>query len=111
MQNDLLVRLRDHIVVVMAYGGWPDIFTGALSGIVGNDNLFPEILWALHGDEPQPRSGPRSYPWEAQKGPIEIGAEHVHAEHCAGAHDTSVPPSKTGEGNGKPHEGGAPCPS
>lgn len=52
LQNDLLVRLRDHIVVVMAYGGWPDIFTGALGGVVGNDNLFPEILWALYGDEP-----------------------------------------------------------
>lgn len=53
LQNHLLVRLRDHIVVVMAYGGWPDIFTSALGGVVGNDNLFPEILWALYGDEPQ----------------------------------------------------------
>lgn len=52
LQNDLLVRLKDHIVVVMAYGGWQDIFTGALGGVVGNDNLFPEILWALHGEEP-----------------------------------------------------------
>lgn len=53
LQNDLLVRLKDHIVVVMAYGGWPDIFTSALGGVLANDNLFPEILWALHGDSPQ----------------------------------------------------------
>jgi tetratricopeptide (TPR) repeat protein len=53
LQNDLLTRLQDHIVVVLAYGGWQDIFTGALGGVVGNDNLFPEVLWALYGDAPQ----------------------------------------------------------
>ncbi|PYE85124.1 NB-ARC domain-containing protein [Phyllobacterium leguminum] len=53
LQNDLLVRLRDHIVVVMAYGGWRDIFTSALGGVVGNDNLFPEVLWCLYDEEPQ----------------------------------------------------------
>ena len=53
LQNDLLVRLKDHIVVVMAYGGWQDIFMSALGGVVGNDNLFPEILWSIYDDEPQ----------------------------------------------------------
>lgn len=53
LQNDLLNRLKDHVVVVMAYGGWPDIFTSALGGVVGNDNLFPEILWCLYGQQPQ----------------------------------------------------------
>ncbi|WP_176489001.1 NB-ARC domain-containing protein [Rhizorhabdus dicambivorans] len=53
LQNDLLVRLQDRIVVVMAYGGWPDIFMSALGGVVGNDNLFPEILWTCYGEQPQ----------------------------------------------------------
>ncbi|RWP82053.1 MAG: hypothetical protein EOR12_32350 [Mesorhizobium sp.] len=52
LKNDLLARLQDKIVVVIAYGGWPDIFTGALGGIVSNDNLFPEILWTFHSDQP-----------------------------------------------------------
>lgn len=52
LKNDLLTRLQDRIVVVIAYGGWPDIFTDALGGIVSNDNLFPEILWAFYSDEP-----------------------------------------------------------
>lgn len=53
LQNDLLVRLKDHIVVVMAYGGWQDIFMSSLGGVVGNDNLFPEILWSVYDDQPQ----------------------------------------------------------
>jgi hypothetical protein len=52
LKNDLLTCLQDKIVVVIAYGGWPDIFTGALGGIVSNDNLFPEILWAFYSDQP-----------------------------------------------------------
>ncbi|GFE93835.1 tetratricopeptide repeat protein [Acetobacter persici] len=52
LKNDLLTVLHDKIVVVVAYGGWPDIFTGALSGVVSNDNLFPDILWTCYGDTP-----------------------------------------------------------
>lgn len=52
LKNDLLTLLHNKIVVVVAYGGWPDIFTGALGGVVSNDNLFPEILWACYGDRP-----------------------------------------------------------
>jgi tetratricopeptide (TPR) repeat protein len=52
LRNDLLGYLKDKLVVVVAYGGWPDIFTGALSGIVSDDNLFPDVLWACYGDEP-----------------------------------------------------------
>lgn len=50
LKNDLLGYLKDKLVVVIAYGGWPDIFTGALSGIVSDDNLFPDVLWACYGD-------------------------------------------------------------
>lgn len=53
LQNSLLSMLHDKIVVVLAYGGWPDIFTTALSGIVSNDNLLPDILWTSYGPEPK----------------------------------------------------------
>lgn len=52
LKNDLLTLLHDKIVVVLAYGGWPDIFTGALGSVVSNDNLFPEVLWTCYGDQP-----------------------------------------------------------
>lgn len=52
LKNDLLNMLKDKLVVVLAYGGWPDIFTGALAGIVSNNTLFPEILWAFYGETP-----------------------------------------------------------
>lgn len=52
LKNDLLLLLQNKIVVVIAYGGWPDIFTGALGGVVSNDNLFPEILWTFFGESP-----------------------------------------------------------
>jgi len=52
LKNDLLMLLQNKIVVVVAYGGWPDIFTGALSGVVSNDNLFPEVLWTFYSDCP-----------------------------------------------------------
>lgn len=53
LKNSLLKLLEDKIVVVLAYGGWPDIFTGALNGLVSNNNLFPEILWAAYEDQPK----------------------------------------------------------
>jgi len=52
LKNDLLSLLQDKVVVVLAYGGWPDIFTGALEGVVSNDNLFPEILWTFFDQDP-----------------------------------------------------------
>ncbi len=52
LKNDLLAMLHDKIVVVVAYGGWLDIFTGALGSVVSNDNLFPEVLWTCYGDQP-----------------------------------------------------------
>lgn len=52
LKNDLLTALHDKIVVVMAYGGWPDIFTTALGGVVSNENLLPEVLWTFYDDQP-----------------------------------------------------------
>lgn len=53
LKNSLLNLLEDKIVVVLAYGGWPDIFTGALSGLVSNNTCFPEVLWATYETQPK----------------------------------------------------------
>lgn len=46
--NDFLRLIEDKIVVVVAYGGWEDIFTEALRLAVKNKNSFPEILWTFY---------------------------------------------------------------
>ena len=38
--------------MVLAYGGWEDIFTGALAGLVKNSSLYPEVLWTFFDDAP-----------------------------------------------------------
>lgn len=52
LRNSLLTYLRDKTVVVMAYGGWEDIFTASIANIVENSSTFPEILWAFHSAAP-----------------------------------------------------------
>ncbi|KAA9015253.1 MULTISPECIES: NB-ARC domain-containing protein [Sphingobium] len=54
LANDLLKLLEGSVVVVLAYGGWPDIFTKAIAGLVSNENLMPEVLWAFYDQEPSP---------------------------------------------------------
>lgn len=54
LANDLLKLLQGSIVVVMAYGGWPDVFTSALRGVIANDNLMPDILWTFFDPKPNP---------------------------------------------------------
>lgn len=51
--NDLLSILEDKIVVVIGYGGWPDVFTAAIRSAVSNANALPEILWAFHAAKPE----------------------------------------------------------
>ena len=52
LQNSLLTYLADKTVVVLAYGGWRDVFTASIENIVGNSDSFPEILWAFHDAVP-----------------------------------------------------------
>ena len=54
LANDLLKLLEGSVVVVLAYGGWPDIFTSAIAGLVANESLMPEVLWAFYDNEPSP---------------------------------------------------------
>lgn len=51
--NDFLKLIEDKIVVVVAYGGWEDIFTESLKLAVNNKNALPEILWTFYSDQPK----------------------------------------------------------
>ena len=53
LANSLLTILKDSIIVVTAYGGWPDIFTSALRGVVANSDLMPDIIWTFYDEEPK----------------------------------------------------------
>lgn len=52
LKNDILRIIEDNIVVVVAYGGWSDIFTDALASAFKNENFYPEVLWTFFGDTP-----------------------------------------------------------
>jgi hypothetical protein len=53
LANSLLNILRDSIVVVSAYGGWPDIFTSAIRGVVANSDLMPDVIWTFYENDPK----------------------------------------------------------
>lgn len=53
LKNSLLRYLQDKLVVVVGYGGWQDIFTGALESLVSDASSFPEILWTFYDQAPE----------------------------------------------------------
>ena len=47
-----LARLYDRrTLVVMAYGGWDDVFTQSLQEVVGDPGAFTEVLWCFYSDD------------------------------------------------------------
>jgi tetratricopeptide (TPR) repeat protein len=52
LKNSLLHVLQDKLVVVIGYGGWQDIFTGALESLVSNTSAYPEVLWSFYEQAP-----------------------------------------------------------
>ncbi|WP_449409347.1 tetratricopeptide repeat protein [Methylobacterium komagatae] len=52
LRNSLLNFLTNKIVVVIAYGGWDDIFTNSLADAVSNQNAFPEVIWTFYSETP-----------------------------------------------------------
>ena len=56
LRASLAHLIRDRTVVVLAYGGWDDAFTGALVDVVVDDNAYPEIIWCFHEDPPRVRT-------------------------------------------------------
>ncbi|TNB48052.1 hypothetical protein FF124_10755 [Martelella lutilitoris] len=53
LKNSILTLMKDKIVVVLAYGGWRDIFTDSLRALVANASEFPEIIWTFYSDTPE----------------------------------------------------------
>lgn len=52
LKASLAKLLRDRIVVVVAYGGWDDVFTKALVDVVVEDGSFPEVVWTIRDQTP-----------------------------------------------------------
>ncbi|GHH02961.1 SIR2 family protein [Comamonas sp. JC664] len=44
--------LQNHTLLVVAYGGWDDVFTRELASLVEDDAASVEILWAAFDSEP-----------------------------------------------------------
>jgi hypothetical protein len=44
--------LRKHVLVVVAYGGWDDVFTSALADLLHDDQAELEVLWCFHETVP-----------------------------------------------------------
>ncbi len=51
--SSLAALLRERTVVVVAYGGWDDVFTRALASISQEVEAFPEVLWLFRETEPE----------------------------------------------------------
>lgn len=48
-----LARLYERrLLVVMAYGGWDDVFTRTLAEVVGDQGAFTEVVWCFFEDDP-----------------------------------------------------------
>lgn len=47
LQQSLSKLLRETTVVVIAYGGWDDIFTTTLMDLVADDTSYPEVIWTF----------------------------------------------------------------
>ena len=56
LKASLIHLLRDKTVVVIAYGGWDDVFTRTLVEVVLDDNAFPEIIWTFRDSVPRVRT-------------------------------------------------------
>ena len=52
LKASLAKLLRDKIVVVVAYGGWDDVFTKALVDVVVEDSSYPEVIWTVRDQVP-----------------------------------------------------------
>ena len=48
-----LARLLNHrTLVVIAYGGWDDIFTRTLQEVTADQGAFPDVLWCFYDSDP-----------------------------------------------------------
>lgn len=57
LRASLARLIRDRTVVVMAYGGWDDIFTRTLQEVTADLGAYPDVLWCFYeGDDARIRS-------------------------------------------------------
>jgi hypothetical protein len=52
LKSSLASILKGRTLVTIGYGGWDDVFMGALMELVGDDSASPDILWTLYEKEP-----------------------------------------------------------
>ena len=43
--------LQEHLVIVVGYGGWDDVFTSAFAELLDDDMATPDVLWCFHEHE------------------------------------------------------------
>jgi tetratricopeptide (TPR) repeat protein len=53
LKASMLRHLENKTIVVLGYGGWPDIFTEALAELCSDTSRFPELIWCLYGESPR----------------------------------------------------------
>jgi hypothetical protein len=51
LEASLRELLRSRTILVLAYGGWDDIFTSTMLKVVQDDITKPDVLWAFYGDD------------------------------------------------------------
>jgi hypothetical protein len=52
LQSALVATLKRHDVLVVGYGGWDDVITGALEALTFDDGASTEVLWAFYEEDP-----------------------------------------------------------
>lgn len=53
LESSISEIIKNKIVVVIAYGGWEDVFTNTLGKLVTSSNEFPEIIWTFYDEIPE----------------------------------------------------------
>ncbi|WP_300752400.1 SIR2 family protein, partial [Janthinobacterium sp.] len=53
LKNSLASLMKNSLVVVLAYSGWDDVITEAISSAVGDDSSYPEVLWTFYSNSSQ----------------------------------------------------------
>lgn len=53
LKNSLAALMKNSIVVVVAYGGWDDVVTEAISSAVSDDSSYPEVIWTFYSNSAQ----------------------------------------------------------
>lgn len=53
LKNSLTTLIKNSLVVVLAYGGWDDVITDAISDAIADDSSYPEVIWTFYSRSDQ----------------------------------------------------------